>query len=305
MDGFFLKNEVRMTIKQSFMEQSLVKDYKTRPIEVLNYVLDRFAKSKYAFKFGKQVATMNVIGFQVHQDIQSYDFYTPDTNYSQSWSMSPFITTKQRIYDHKDGTLSVYSANGGKLMDDAVEEKMDYDTFIMKYGKLPKREYKVINRFTSKENRIHDAYLYPESNQNQTSRIIFGSLIYDIREDTIKQAKLTEDENGYLLDFELDVRYALDYYASQMMNTGSLFEPPKFFSSHVSIYFDKDGNLTKVKCHDEFSGKTGFISAKVSMESLLLYFTSENEVFEYNGKKEKLEVPTPHSRFNANDLFQS
>ena len=276
MDGFFLKNEVRMTIKQSFMEQSLVKDYKTRPIEVLNYVLDRFAKSK----FGKQVATMNVIGFQVHQDIQSYDFYTPDTNYSQSWS--PFITTKQRIYDHKDGTLSVYSANGGKLMDDAVEEKMDYDTFIMKYGKLPKREYKVINRFTSKENRIHDAYLYPESNQNQTSRIIFGSLIYDIREDTIKQAKLTEDENGYLLDFELDVRYALDYYASQM----------KYYT-------------TRELTPEEFSGKTGFISAKVSMESLLLYFTSENEVFEYNGKKEKLEVPTPHSPFNANDLFQS
>lgn len=287
------------------MDQTLVQDYKTRPVDVLDYVLDRFAKSKYAFKFGKQIATMNVIGFKVHQDIQSYDFYTPETNYSQSWSTSPFITTKQRIYDHNDGTLSVYSANGGKLMDEAVEEKMDYDTFILKFGKLPKREYKVINRFTSKENRIHDAFLYPKSNQNQTSRIIFGSLIYDIREETIKQAKLEEDKDGYFLDFELDVRYALDYYALQMMNTGSLFEPPKFTSSHVTIFFDRQGNLTQVKCLDEFSGKTGFISAKVSMESTLLYFTSETDVFEYQGKSLKLEVPTPRSPFNANELFEA
>ena len=292
-----------MSNKDNPVSQSLAKGLNSNPFEVLDEALDRFSKAKYAFKFGKQVASLNVIGFQLHQDIQSYDFYTPEVNYSQSWSTSPFITTKQRVYDHGDGSLDVYVANGGKLMDEAVPEKMDYDSFILKYGKLPQREYKVTNRFLSKENRIHDAYLFPQTDTEQTSRTIFGSLIYDIREYTVKRSEIKETEDGYSLFFDLDVRCALDYYALQMMNTGSLYELPKFTLSHVEIFLDKSGNLEKICCHDEFSGKTGFISAKVSMDSTLLYFTSPDGIFEYAGKKEKLEVPKPNSPFNANDLF--
>lgn len=293
-----------MSVKQSLLEGSLLQDYQNKAYEVLDYSLDDFSKSRYAFKFGKQVASLNIIGFNVRQDIQSYDYYTPKRNYSQSWSTSSFLTTKQRTYDDLGGNIVTYQANGSKLMSEAQPKKMSYDEYILRYGKLPQRKYQVVNKFLNKESRIHEAYLFPDMENSTNQRDIYGSLIYDIKEDTLKSQSLEKNDKGYLLSFDLDVRYALDHYALQMMNTGSLYELPKFTLSKIHVLLDENLHLKEVRCHDEFSGKTGFVSAKISMESMLLYFTSESQRFEYEGKSQVLEIPEPNSPFNADELFE-
>lgn len=279
-------------------------------LDVINKALDNFSKTNYALKFGKQVAKLNVIGFDVQQNIQSYDFYTPNGNYSQSWSTSPFLSTKDRFYDDKSGNIIVYQVNGNKMMQDVEPVTLDYDSFILKYGKLPIRKYLVENRFLSKDYLVHDHFLSFDNkdiqNKNDNSRIVFGSIIYDLREEVIEKSDIvTLDDGFYKVSFDLDVRYALDYYATQMLNTGSLYEYPKFKASHIEFIVDKNFNIVSCNCHDEFNSKTGFISAKVSMDSSLVFLTSDSSEFIYNGKKVKLEIPKANSPFNGSELFEN
>ncbi len=289
------------------IDESLLKEYRNKPVDILNYSLNKFAKCNYALKFGKQDAKLNIIGFDVHQNIQSYDYYSPKMNYSQSWSSSPFITTKDRFYDDKTGKIIVYQVNGDKMLKDCNPVILDYDSFILKYGKIPNRKYLVENKFISKENLIHDHFLsFDEEeikNRKNNSRIIYGSIIYDIKEENLIDGLFENTEEGYHLHFNLDVRFALDYYSTQMLNTGSLYDYPKFSVSIVDFYLDENFNIIKSKCHDEFTSKTGFISAKVSMDSDFIFLTSKTNEFIYNDRVVKLEVPDNNTPFNGDELF--
>lgn len=296
-----------MSIEESLKNNTVLKDFKDSATELLDFALDEYSKASFALKAGKQVAQLTVMGFHVQQSIQSYDLYTPDGNYSQSWSASPFLSTKDRFYDEK-GSIKAYNASGVKLMKDAKPVRFEYDAFIQKYGKLPKRKYLVRNRFVDKSSLIHDSFV-PEAKAKKEEasmtslRTVYGTLIYLIEKDTITKSTLEQTEDGYVLSFDLDVRYALDYYATQMMNIGSLYELPKFTLSKVTVRLDGNLHLLSASCHDEFSSKTGFISAKVSMDSELTFLTSEDDCFTYHGKTAELRIPKKDTPFNGDDLF--
>ena len=296
-----------MSIEESLKNNTVLKDYKDSVTDLLDYALDEYSKAPFALKAGKQMAQLNVMGFHVQQSIQSYDLYTPDGNYSQSWSASPFLSTKDRFYDEK-GYIKAYTASGVNLMKDAKSVRLEYDAFIQKYGKLPKRKYFVRSRFVDKSSLIHDSFV-PEAKvrkeeASMTSiRTVYGTLIYQIQNDTVTKSTLEQTEDGYVLSFDLDVRYALDYYATQMMNIASLYELPKFTLSKVTVRLDRNLHLLSASCHDEFSSKTGFISAKVSMDSQLTFLTSVDNRFTYHGKTAELIIPKKDTPFNGDDLF--
>lgn len=277
-------------------------------VSMLDKAYERLTSFPYVVFYTSQDAVANVIGMKTTQKIRAVSLFTPNGNMTDSSSHSLFLNTKDRFYDNLDGCIVAYQAVGKEGIEDAKQVQYNYQKFIHAFGKLPKKAYFVSNTYFSKESILHDNYLSENENEalkkkeNGTHRI-FGYLPYEIHEESVLSADIRNEEDMTVLDFELDIHAALDYYLVQMLSTGALYDYPKFTSSHVRFYL-KDENLIKVEADDIYTAKTGFLSANLTMHSFYVFLYSKSDTFSYQGKEERAIIPSEKEESNLYRLFE-
>lgn len=297
-----------LLIKQSLARNTVLSDYARRPWLLLEYALDQFSLSPYGLILSSQEATATVFGLKTKQIIEAYDFYTPEESYSESFSYSPFLKTKNRFYDKKNNQVLSFAFKEKENLSDVTPITLSYDEYIRDFGKLLQRKYYVVNKFTSKESLLHDAFLSLKDDeyyrcQDTTKHALYGTMIYIVNEDTVKKAKIEKEGNNYRLTFDLDIRFSNDYYATRMLNTGSLYELPKFTSSKITFLLDEKLRLIESTYFDNYSAKTGFIATSIVMEARNTYLISDTNQFVYNDKTYDVKVPSLDETFIGSSIL--
>ncbi|MFA6829502.1 MAG: hypothetical protein WCR67_02205 [Bacilli bacterium] len=296
-------------IQESLQKGNIVKDFRNNGIDLLEYSLEKFASFPYAVIISNGDATAKAMGFKAQQKITAANYYTPDVNYSSSSSSSLFMKTKACFYDRKNGHVSSYTSYGMDNLDKAKRTDYSYDKYINVYGKLDKMKYYVVNKFTSKDNLLHDGYLTSDDKEyqecdNSSKRVIYGTIIYLIDKDTVKNQSVRETADGFEISFDLDEKTADDYYATKMVTTGNLYELPTFYSSKITFYLDRELNLIRSLAFDSLRAKTGFINTDINMESENFYFGSQASVFETKNGPIDISVPDVGQEFLGYQLTE-
>ena len=274
-----------------------IEENKEHVENILFYSYDMFSKKKYAISLQEVNIITKTLGLKVRQNVQSFNYYTPEINISQSYTSSNYVTNFSRFYDTGEKITFINASNNADILKNRYKKSfLTYDEYIKEYGKLLKRKYYVKDKETIIDT-SDDEY-----SSVVTNTVRYGLSIYEICDFTYKSASISKQGKNYLLSFLLDCQMSHRFFIKQIKNTGHTTSDPLFYSSEVEFLLDPSLNLISATSKDKYRVKFGLINLDIEMNSDNSYFVSESNTFKY--KKSSLEINIPKEDNNDFDGYK-
>lgn len=295
-------------IEKALSDNTLAEDFKDSAYDIINYSCDMYASSPYSLTLGNGVVQAAA---GVKQSILSATYSYPEGAFNQKVSSSSIVNTADRYYDENNNSVLAYECKTeDDWKKDGIESKnYTYDQYIQSFGKLLHGTYYCVDKSdVSDEEPIPEAFLTLNKDEydastDQTKHKRSGVIGYSLTKKSVTQAKIKKTEKGYTIELDLNINYAVSYVQVQMKTTGRLKARPQFSSCTLTFDLDDKLNLSASIFHDEYRVNTGGLVTNAISDLNQVYFTSESNTIENNGKSVSVKVPAMNEDFNGYELL--
>ena len=295
-------------IEKALSDNTLTEEFKDSAYDIINYSCDMYASSPYSLTLGKGVVQAAA---GVKQSILSCTYSYPEGCFNQKVSSSSLVNTADRYYDENNNSVLAYEC---KTVEDwkkgGLESKTyTYDQYIQSFGKLLHGTYYCVDKNdVSDEEPIPESFLTLSKDEydastDSTKHKRSGVIGYSLTKKSVTQTQITKTESGYHIELDLNITYAVSYVQVQMKTTGRLKSRPQFSSCKLTFDLDNKLNLSASVFHDEYRVNTGGLVTNAISDLNQVYFTSESNTIENNGKKLSVKVPSMNEDFNGFELL--
>lgn len=243
-------------VQKEIQNGTLVNTYKDKAYKVLNYSFYKQASYRYSLT----MTTGKTHALIADQKIRSATLVTPECDYFENIS-SGFTSTAYRFYDYKDGTNMLDSMMCSKEKDweTKTPDKMSYDDYIQKFGKLYKGQYYVTYDTTDKTKAVPDVYLSQNEDDyknmlksGKSAGNVTGVSIYTMNSNTVESSTIEKTDTGYQVSVNFNIKNgACSYFKVQMHTTGGV--EVKFVSSTITYDLDEELNLIHGTTIDKYT----------------------------------------------------
>ena len=219
--------------------------------EVLNYAMEKFrtCENCCSFTFGVANAKAPIVG-NVPQAIRSCLIKNNDKYFEESISKSSMVSLANRMFQSGiESNVDFYSSVGSiDILDNGASSE---------YSESSVEEYS------------SNAY------KEKFGKTLDEMFIYFISDDTILNSNIEKNDNGYVINVELDPISSTANYKNQMYNISGLSGLPEFKNVNLAFTLSKELKLNKLSINENYTAKKLGIDADTNGVIDIYYYSDE------------------------------